>query len=67
MLSAQGGFEMSDNGIPVRLAVYDISGGWARILSPLLFCRKIKLAPHTGLLVYGREYFWAGGIQKVSS
>lgn len=52
-------------GTPVRLAVYDISGGWARVLSPILFCRRIKIAPHTGLLAYGREYFWAGGIQKL--
>ena len=49
---------------PVRLAVYDISHGWARVLSPFLFCKRIELAPHTSILIFGREYFWGGGIQK---
>jgi hypothetical protein len=45
-------------GVPVRLAVYDVSYGWARRLSPLLFCKKIPVAPHTGILIFGHEYFW---------
>ena len=55
---------MSASGTPVRLAVYDISHGWARVLSPLLFCQRIPIAPHTSILIFGREYFWGGGIQK---
>jgi len=27
---------------------------------------RIDVAPHTGIQVYGKEYFWAGGIQKMA-
>ena len=94
-----------EGGYPVRLAVYDLSHGWAKILSPILFCRRIPLAPHTSrsprrresggrsrggyfrvvasvfrssqrapraarrpdrsILIFDKEYFWGGGIQKV--
>lgn len=59
------GVDQDEEGTPVQLAVYDISNGWAKILSPLLFCRKIPIAPHTGIIIFGQEYFWAGGIQKL--
>lgn len=49
----------------MRLAIYDISKGWARILSPMFLCRHIDVAPHTSILHFGQEYFWAGGIQKM--
>ena len=49
----------------VRVAIYDISFGYSSWLSPILFCSKIDVAPHTGILIYGKEYFWGGGIQKV--
>jgi hypothetical protein len=49
----------------VKLAIYDISKGWARWLSPIVLCRRIDVAPHTSILMYGQEYFWAGGIQKM--
>merc|ERR1712224_1117504 len=52
-------------GTLVRLAVYDLSRGWAKILSPFLFCSKIEYAPHTSILIFGKEYFWGGGIQKM--
>lgn len=51
---------------PVRLAVYDVSGGWAGWLSPVLFCRRIRIAPHTGILLFGHEYFWSGGLKKMT-
>jgi hypothetical protein len=51
-------------GIPVYLAVYDISKGWAKWLSRLLLWRRIDYAPHTGIIIYGNEYFWSGGLQK---
>ena len=35
------------------------------LLSPLLFCRRIEYAPHTSILIYGQEYFWGGGLQKM--
>ena len=53
-------------GTPVHLAIYDISGGWARWLSPVLFCRRIPIAPHTGILIFGHEFYWSGGLQKTS-
>ena len=51
-------------GLPVYLAVYDISHGWARWLSPLLMWRRVPFAPHTGIILFGHEYFWSGGLQK---
>lgn len=50
---------------PVRLLMYDLSHGWAKILSPLLLCRCIETVPHTSILAYGYEFFWGGGIQKM--
>mmetsp|Transcript_14684 Transcript_14684/g.34645 ORF Transcript_14684/g.34645 Transcript_14684/m.34645 type:complete len:439 (-) Transcript_14684:183-1499(-) len=50
---------------PVKLAVYDLSHGWARILSPIFLCRRIDLAPHTSIIIYGKEYFWGGSIQRM--
>jgi hypothetical protein len=44
-----------EGGYPVRLAVYDLSHGWAKILSPILFCRRIPLAPHTSRSPRHRE------------
>ena len=34
------------------------------MLSPFQFCKRIELATHTSILIFGREYFWGGGIQK---
>jgi len=50
--------------MPVQLAVYDISHGWASRLSRLLFCTYIPVAPHTSILIFGKEYFWGGSVQK---
>ena len=47
--------EHREGGVSVRLAVYDLSYGWARWLSPLLFCRRIEVAPHTAILIFGKE------------
>lgn len=53
--------------VEIRLAIYDLSRGWASLLSPFLFCtRKISLVPHTGILYGDREYFWGGGIKCMS-
>jgi len=50
---------------PVELAVYDLSGGMARQLSAQFLGPQfvIDIIPHTAILVYGREYFFGGGIQ----
>lgn len=47
---------------PVTLAVYDLSQGLARQLSPAFLGRQIDGIWHTGVRVYGREYYFGGGI-----
>jgi hypothetical protein len=50
----------------VQLAVYDLSQGMARGLSAQFLgpAHAIDIIPHTGIVVYGREYFFGGGIQS---
>ncbi|KAH9249445.1 hypothetical protein BASA81_012807 [Batrachochytrium salamandrivorans] len=48
---------------PVRLAVYDISQGMARQFGPMLGV-NLDYIPHTGVLVFGSEFFFGGGIQE---
>jgi hypothetical protein len=50
----------------VQLAVYDLSRGMARSLSAQFLGpqHSIEAIPHTGVVVYGREYFFGGGIQS---
>ncbi|KAE9036354.1 hypothetical protein PR001_g8865 [Phytophthora rubi] len=45
----------------VTLHVYDLSHGMARQLSPALLGKTIDGVWHTGVLVFGREYFFGGG------
>lgn len=48
----------------VELAVYDLSRGMAGQLSTQFLGTRIDIIPHTGILIYGREYFFGGaGIQ----
>lgn len=51
----------------VHLAIYDLSGGMARSLSAQFLGpnHTIDMIPHTALLVFGKEYFYGGGIQAV--
>lgn len=51
----------------VYLAVYDLSQGMARSLSAQFLGPDhiIDMIPHTALLVFGKEYFFGGGIQSV--
>lgn len=51
-------------GYKVVLRVYDISQGMAKALSPALLGKQIEAIYHTGIAVYGREYFYSGGIQN---
>jgi hypothetical protein len=46
--------------------VYDLSQGMARGLSAQFLgpAHAIDIIPHTGIVVYGREYFFGGGIQS---
>lgn len=47
---------------PVSLHVYDLSQGMARQFSPALLGRQIDGIWHTGIVVYGKEYYYGGGI-----
>eukprot|EP00922_Rhytidocystis_sp_ex-Travisia-forbesii_P037805 GHVS01056311.1.p1 GENE.GHVS01056311.1~~GHVS01056311.1.p1 ORF type:complete len:444 (+),score=90.90 GHVS01056311.1:46-1377(+) len=58
--SADGGGEIV--GQKVVLRVYDISRGMARTMSPIILGKQIDGIWHTGVLVYGLEYFYGGGI-----
>eukprot|EP01071_Lankesteria_metandrocarpae_P000500 Lankesteria_metandrocarpae@DN1067_c0_g1_i1.p1 len=52
----------STNGHEVQLRIYDISLGVAAELSPMLLGKRIGGIWHTGVHVYGLEYFFGGGI-----
>lgn len=51
----------------VHLAIYDLSNGMARNLSAQFLGpnHALEMIPHTGLLCFGKEYFFGGGIQAV--
>jgi hypothetical protein len=49
----------------VRLVVYDISGGMARNLASSFLGFDLDYIPHTGVIIFGQEYFYGGGIQKM--
>jgi hypothetical protein len=51
----------------VYLAIYDLSQGMARNLSAQFLGPNhvIDMIPHTAILVFGKEYFFGGGIQAV--
>jgi hypothetical protein len=46
----------------VILHVYDLSHGMASSFSPFFLGMKIDGIWHTGLFVFGREYYFGGGI-----
>jgi hypothetical protein len=50
----------------VLLVIYDLSNGMARSMSQQFLGTTIELIPHTALVVFGREYFFGGGIQSVN-
>ena len=47
----------------VRLAVYDLSNGMATQMSQMILGQRIEAIYHTGVVVYGHEYYFGGGIQ----
>jgi hypothetical protein len=57
---------MAQETYDVQLAIYDLSRGMARNLSAQFLGQQfaIDAIPHTGIVVYGREYFFGGGIQS---
>eukprot|EP01068_Selenidium_serpulae_P006126 Selendium_serpulae@DN4296_c0_g1_i1.p2 len=52
---------------PVVLKVYDISKGMAANMSQIFLGRRIEGVWHTGIVVYGNEYFYGGGIVNLPS
>ncbi|XP_039784026.1 deubiquitinase DESI2-like isoform X2 [Panicum virgatum] len=56
--------KMAEDGYPVKLHIYDLSQGMARQLSATILGKAIEAIWHTGVVVYGREYYFGGGIQE---
>ncbi|KAG1359717.1 desumoylating isopeptidase 1 [Cocos nucifera] len=54
---------MAEDGHRVTLNVYDLSQGLARQLSMTFLGKAIEAIWHTGVVVYGNEYYFGGGIQ----
>lgn len=56
---------MAEESHKVSLNVYDLSQGLARQLSTTFLGKVIDGVWHTGVVVYGNEYYFGGGIQHV--
>ncbi|KAK3021650.1 hypothetical protein RJ639_046374 [Escallonia herrerae] len=54
---------MAEEEYKVSLNVYDLSQGLARQLSMTFLGKAIEAIWHTGVVVYGNEYYFGGGIQ----
>ncbi|KAJ8616178.1 hypothetical protein MRB53_035550 [Persea americana] len=54
---------MEEDGYKVSLNVYDLTQGLAGQLSATFLGKAIEGVWHTGVVVYGNEYFFGGGIQ----
>ncbi|KAK9069355.1 hypothetical protein SSX86_011258 [Deinandra increscens subsp. villosa] len=52
-------------GYKVTLHAYDLSGGLARQLSMSFLGKAIEAIWHTGVVVYGTEYYFGSGIQQI--
>jgi len=48
----------------VQLYVYDLTQGLAKQFSMALLGKQIDGVWHTGVVVFGIEYFYGGGIQR---
>lgn len=49
-------------GYPVSLNVYDLSGGWVKKLSEPVTGKEFEGMWHTGVVVFGLEYFWSADL-----
>lgn len=47
---------------PVTLHLYDLSRGFATMLGPMLLSKELEGVWHTGLVVFGKEYYFGGDI-----
>jgi len=52
----------SQSGLKVTLLLYDISQGMARNYSPMIIGKTIEAIWHSSLVVYGKEFYFGGGI-----
>eukprot|EP01027_Heterolobosea_sp_BB2_P026314 GEZU01040503.1.p1 GENE.GEZU01040503.1~~GEZU01040503.1.p1 ORF type:complete len:525 (+),score=139.09 GEZU01040503.1:24-1577(+) len=57
--------QSQQDGHEVVLHVYDLSMGLAAQLSMSFLGKRIEAIYHTGIVVYGNEYFFGGGIQHL--
>ncbi|XP_004297415.1 PREDICTED: desumoylating isopeptidase 1-like [Fragaria vesca subsp. vesca] len=55
---------MAEEGHRVTLNVYDLSQGLAKQMSMAFIGKAIEGIWHTGVSVYGNEYYFGGGIQQ---
>lgn len=51
---------MAEESWPVQVYIYDISKGMARSLSQAFIGKQINGVWHTGIVVYGEEYYFGG-------
>lgn len=49
---------------PVKVNVYDLSGGLAALYSPMILGSSIEAIYHTLVVVYGKEYYIDQGIKS---
>ena len=54
--------EPEDPKYPVFVHIYDISQGMAKNMSQMFLGKQIDGIWHTGVVVYGKEYYFGGGI-----
>ena len=47
---------------PVKLYIYDITNGMGKSLAPMFIGRPLEGVWHTSIVVYGKEFYYSGGI-----
>ncbi|WAQ96638.1 DESI1-like protein [Mya arenaria] len=56
---------MASEGVEVKVYIYDLSRGLARSMSQAFLGKQIDGVWHTGIVVFGKEYFF-GGMEGIS-
>eukprot|EP00051_Salpingoeca_urceolata_P005842 m.77973 g.77973 ORF g.77973 m.77973 type:complete len:160 (+) comp14567_c0_seq2:1318-1797(+) len=51
---------------PVKVFMYDLSHGMMAQMSPHMLGRQLSGVWHTAVVVYGKEFYFGGGIQSAS-
>ena len=54
----------STSATKVQLHLYDLSQGMARVMSAQLLGKQIEGVWHTGIVAFGEEWYFGGGIQR---